>query len=209
MTDLSPGDAAAHTNAARRYFDEHAATWDQRMPADYAAQLQAMMRPFAAEVQDAHIIVEIGTGTGPLIPVLSALAPNAVRISVDLAHAMLDQAHARDESARLLQADAHALPFASGSVDLVICHNSFPHFSDKRAALISICRVVRPGGQLLIIHNHSRERVNAVHQRIGGPLEHDHVLPGEEMHRLLIETGWSDVRVDDAPMSYSAMGRRV
>ncbi len=91
----------------------------------------------------------------------------------------------------------------------MICHNSFPHFSNKQRALVSIHRVVRPGGQLLIVHNSSRAFVNAVHQRIGGPLEHDQVLPGDEMTRLLIETGWTDVRVNDAPMSYTATGRRA
>jgi ubiquinone/menaquinone biosynthesis C-methylase UbiE len=194
-------------NPTQRYFEDHAATWDTRMPPHYSAILENFARPFADEWQAARTILEIGTGTGALIPVLKALAPDAQIISVDLAYNMLSQARQRIPDACLIQADIHQLPFESAGLDLVICHNSFPHFADKPHALRQIQRVLRPAGTLLIMHNNSREFVNGIHSRAGEPLHHDLLPQGEDMHQLLISTGWASVEVEDSPNRYIARAK--
>ncbi len=178
------------------------------MPPNYSAILQNFALPFATEFQAASTILEIGTGTGAFIPVLKALAPNARLISVDFAHAMLTQAKIRCPDAHLVQADVHKLPFAA-ELDLVICHNSFPHFSKKRQSLAEIQRVLRLGGKFMILHNNSREFVNAIHQRDeSSPIHHDLLPDGEDMRQLLIDTGWSAIEVEDSPIRYIAKGQR-
>ncbi len=194
-------------NLVQRYFEDNAATWDMRMPPNYSAILQDFARPFAAEFQAASTILEIGTGTGAFIPVLKALAPHARLISVDFAYAMLSQAQRRSADARLLQADVHQLPFESAGLDLVICHNSFPHFGKKRQALDEIQRVLRPGGKLMILHNNSREFVNGIHTRVREPLHHDLLPDGEDIRQLLISTGWMAVEVEDSPVRYVARAK--
>jgi SAM-dependent methyltransferase len=42
----------------------------------------------------------------------------------------------------------NALPLKAGSCDAVLCFNLLEHVLDHRAALIEICRVLRPGGTL-------------------------------------------------------------
>lgn len=189
-------------NPTQRYFEDQAANWDARMPPNYSAILHDFARPFAAEFQAASSILEIGTGTGALIPVLKSLAPDTQLISVDLAHAMLHQARQRTLDARLFQADVHRLPLASTCFDLVICHNSFPHFAKKRQALDEIKRVLRPAGKLMILHNNSREFVNGIHTRVGEPLHHDLLPTSEDMHQLLLSSGWNAVAVEDLPNRY-------
>ncbi|PJF27323.1 MAG: hypothetical protein CUN53_04490, partial [Phototrophicales bacterium] len=76
----------------RTYFEALAARWDERMPSDYGGRLDQFMRPLAAVLEPARVVVEIGTGTGSLVPVLSAIVPGAALIALDLAHAMLMQA---------------------------------------------------------------------------------------------------------------------
>ncbi|MBI1277731.1 MAG: methyltransferase domain-containing protein [Anaerolineaceae bacterium] len=191
-------------NLTQLYFEESAATWDARMPPNYGAILLDFARPFVAEFQVASTILEIGTGTGAFIPVLKSLAPDAQLFSVDLAHAMLHHAQQRIPNARLLQADVHQLPFESAAIDLVVCHNSFPHFRKKQQALDEIKRVLRPDGKLMILHNNSREFVNSIHTRAGEPLHHDLLPTGEDMRHLLISGGWADVEVEDAPHRYIA-----
>jgi len=191
-------------HSKQRYFEDHAATWDTRMPPNYSAILENFARPFSAEFQTASSILEIGTGTGAFIPVLKVLVPDAQLVSVDLAHAMLHQARQRTSDARLFQADVHQLPLASTCFDLVICHNSFPHFSNKRQALDEIKRVLRSDGKLMILHNNSREFVNSIHTRVGEPLHHDLLPSGEDMHQLLMSNGWKAVTVEDSPNRYVA-----
>ena len=195
------------TEAIRIYFENRAPTWNSMMPDNLDDALHQMLTPFVEVLAQAQTLLEIGTGTGALIPHLASYAPGARRVSVDLAHSMLQQANVRCPDARLAQVDAHRLPFASGQhlqFDVVVCHNSFPHFTDRPRALVEIHRVLRPGGQLLIVHNNPRERVNAIHTRAGGPIANDLLPPGDELRNLLVQTGYENVWVEDNDIHYLA-----
>jgi len=51
---------------------------------------------------------------------------------------------------RFMQGDAHALPFASGSVDVVACRFSAHHFAQMAQAIQEWARVLVPGGKLMV-----------------------------------------------------------
>jgi ubiquinone/menaquinone biosynthesis C-methylase UbiE len=177
------------------------------MPDHLDEALCRMVAPFAEALSAARAVLEIGTGTGALIPRLLECAPGIRLVSIDLAHAMLAQARGRCPDTPLIEADAHRLPFVSGkksAFDVVVCHNSFPHFADKPRALREIRRVLRPGGQLLILHNNPRERVNAIHAQAGGPIAHDLLPPGDDLYQLLVRVGYVNVWVDDTEEHYLA-----
>ncbi len=199
------------TNAIRDYFEGRAPTWDDGMPDHLAETLRQMVAPFAGVFSTAQAVLEIGTGTGALIPHLADCAPEVRRVSLDLAHGMLVKARQRCPQACLVEADVHHLPFAPGAksvFDVVVCHNSFPHFADRRRALQEIRRVLRPGGQLFILHNNSREWVNAVHTQAGGPIQHDLLPPGADLRQLLQQAGYRDVWVEDTETHYFARAHR-
>lgn len=193
----------------RSYFEQHAPVWDTRLPPDIDAQLRIFAVPLAKDFRTARTILEIGTGTGRFTPVLAELAPGASVLSVDLAGAMLLQARQRCPLACLLQADTHALPLPGGCCDLVVCHNSFPHFTDKPAALREIRRALRPGGRLLILHNLPRQMVNAIHRQLGPPLDGDLLPDGPDLERMLVSAGYTGVRIDDCPDYFIARGQRL
>lgn len=195
------------TNVIRDYFESRAPTWNSMMPARLDEALHRMVTPFANVFGAAHMVLEIGTGTGALIPHLADCAPGVRLVSIDLAHGMLLQASGRCPNALLVATDAHRLPFASGKqspFDVVVCHNSFPHFADRPRALREIQRVLRPGGQLFILHNNPRERVNTIHSQAGGPIAGDLLPPGDDLRQLLRQTGYIDVWVDDTEEHYFA-----
>ena len=52
-----------------------------------------------------------------------------------------------DGALGLLVGDAYRLPFASGSLDAVICSEVLEHLIDYEAALAEIARVLKPGGR--------------------------------------------------------------
>jgi ubiquinone/menaquinone biosynthesis C-methylase UbiE len=198
-------------NDLRAFFESLADSWDARQPPDRVEILRRLLTPFEAILREARTILEIGTGTGALIPRLREKAPTARLVSVDLAHAMLDRAQQRCPDARLVQADSHALPFPSafagaGPFDLLVCHNSFPHFADSLAALGEMSRVLQRGGHLLIMHDLSRERVNAIHRSSGKAIQNDLLPPGEELYRMLVDVGFSAVDVQDTASHYVAVG---
>lgn len=193
----------------RRAFFEHLAEeWDAQQPPDREEQVRRLLLPFRDALRSSRTILEIGTGTGALLPLLGEIAPSAQLIGIDLAWGMLRRARARSPDAWLIQADAHRLPFPARAFDRAVCHNVFPHFRDPKAALSELARVLHPGGLLLILHDRSREEVNTLHQQVGGAIGNDLLPPGENLHRMLTESGFSG-RVEDGPNTYQAVGWRV
>ena len=195
------------TDAIRQYFEAHAPTWDDRMPADIGTVLREFAAPLALVLSSARRILEIGTGTAAFVPVLREYAPDARLVSMDLAYAMLQGAQRRCPAECFMQANVHHLPAAAGSFDLVVCHNSFPHFADKPQALREIGRVLGSGGQLVILHNNSREFINRIHMQAGAPIDHDFLPPGETMAQWMVAVGFHGVHVDDLPTHFIARGR--
>src|SRR5450631_2119818 len=56
----------------------------------------------------------------------------------------------QDLTVQLLDADAHALPFADASFDTVVCTFSLCAVPDEGLAIAEMYRVLRPGGLLLL-----------------------------------------------------------
>ncbi len=195
-------------NATRSYFEQHASAWDTRLPPDIDRRLRAFAAPLAEEFRMARTILEIGTGTGRFTPILAELAPGSSVLSLDFAGAMLLQARQHCPHACLLQADSHALPLPAGCLDVVVCHNSFPHFADKPGALREIRRTLRPGGRLLILHNLPRPMVNALHQRLGPPLDADLLPDAPDLRHMLHSAGYAALQIDDCPDQFIARGSR-
>lgn len=200
-------------NDLRSFFEALAERWDAEQPPDRGEALANLLAPFEGMLRNAYSILEAGTGTGALIAKLQKKAPNARLISIDLAHAMLKRARRRCPAALLVQADVHFLPFPRGIAgsepfDLIVCHNSFPHFADRLAALGEILRALQRRGHLLILHNLSREQVNAIHRNGEKAIQNDLLPPGRELRRTLVEAGFSDVEVWDTENHYVAIGQR-
>jgi ubiquinone/menaquinone biosynthesis C-methylase UbiE len=194
---------------SRLFFEHLAAEWDARQPPDRQHKLDQLLFHFDAQIKPAKIILEVGTGTGGLLPVLKQHNSLARIIQIDFANAMLVRAQVNRNGDELVQADVHQLPFAAITFDLVICLNSFPHFKQKLLALQTIHSVMPTGGHLLILHELSREKVNAIHQNArAAEIHQDLLLENDEMHRIFFESGFLEIKIDDGPDRYSVVARK-
>jgi demethylmenaquinone methyltransferase/2-methoxy-6-polyprenyl-1,4-benzoquinol methylase len=217
MSNKSSFQQFSPNNVLRDYFEALANKWDNLQPTNRPEMLRRLLFPFNPLIVKAHSILEIGTGTGTLLPLLRESSPQARLFAIDLAHSMAIYAQKKERSALVVQADVHQLPFLTGyspnglrnnkTIDFIICHNSFPHFVDKQNALKEMDRILAPGGFLLILHEFNRDKVNAIHKDAGPPIE-NHILPTvEETFKLLTLGGFTDVEVEDADTHYFAKGR--
>ncbi len=97
-------------------------------------------------------IVDIGAGTGACTRALQKRYPKARVFGLDLAFGMAREAQRRRgwfAKEQYLCGDAEALPFASGSVDLVVSNLAFQWLSEPEIAFAEIQRVLKPNGLLL------------------------------------------------------------
>jgi trans-aconitate methyltransferase len=93
---------------------------------------------------EARVVVDAGTGTGGLLPLLRAAAPTATIVGLDLTAAML--AHARRDKVQLVQADLAHPPLLAGSVDVLVSAFVLFHLTDQPAAVRQLAAALRPGG---------------------------------------------------------------
>lgn len=111
---------------------------------------RAMLSRLGALSQE-PVVLDVGCSTGHLLYDLSMQMPHATLIGVDLVSSGLRKAHANAPHARLLQADACALPLQDALVDAVVSANLLEHVPDDVGALAEVQRVLRPGARAVIV----------------------------------------------------------
>lgn len=94
-------------------------------------------------------ILDAGCGTGGLIRRLERMHSGWRWTGIDLEPLACEWARARC-TAKIIQGSLTALPFADGSFDAVVCADVLYHLDEDSAALRELCRVLRPGGWVVI-----------------------------------------------------------
>jgi malonyl-CoA O-methyltransferase len=152
-------------------------------------------------------VLDVGSGPGHSSRRLQALFPNARFVAVDLALPML--VHARgvlDASADVVCADAQALPFADGCVDLVHSNLCLQWCEDPGLALAEFHRVLRPGG-LLLFSTFGPDTLRELRSAFAAVDAAPHVSRFIDMHDIgdaLLATGFRDpvLERDDFVLTY-------
>src|SRR5438067_855560 len=85
----------------------------------------------------------------------AAVGIDATREMLEAGRGVLERA--RVPGASLVQADATALPIASGSIDVVTSRLASHHFADAAGAFREIARILRPGGLFVLVDNFTPE----------------------------------------------------
>jgi len=137
------------SHATRKEYEALAHVYDRRWAAYVAASNRATLQrcppPAGARVLD------IACGTGALLVALADAYPQVLTTGVDLSGPMLHAAMAKPGLAgRLACADAHALPFAAGTFDIVYSVSALHYLPDPGLALREARRSLAPGGRLVI-----------------------------------------------------------
>jgi demethylmenaquinone methyltransferase/2-methoxy-6-polyprenyl-1,4-benzoquinol methylase len=109
-----------------------------------------------AALREGDRVLDIAGGTGDLARAFAGkVGPRGLVVHTDINEAMLEQGRNRllDEGLVLptMICDGEALPFAEGSFDLVSVAFGLRNMTHKDRALAEMCRVLRPGGRLLVL----------------------------------------------------------
>ncbi len=139
-------------NSVQRQFSQVAANYATSAVHVGGPDLEAMLA--AASLIGAEYVLDAGSGTGHTA---LTFAPHVERVvAVDLTEAMLDQGRqlAKERgigNITFQSGDVERLPFADATFDLITSRYSAHHYPRPQAALTEFVRVLKPGGQLLLV----------------------------------------------------------
>ena len=151
-------------------------------------------------------VLDVGCGKGRFARVLTERFPAARIVAMDISEAMLKFVPA---PVAPCSATMTALPFADGTFDGAYATESLEHAVDIERAVGEMCRVVRPGGRIVIIDK------NAEHWGKLKTPEWERWFHREELEKLLARhcgtvssqfiSYWEDVEPDGMFLAWLAV----
>ncbi len=158
------------------------------------------------------VVLDFGAGTGWLSKALAFIECRPIAVDVsDAALAIGRRAFEADPVAAGLaidwrRFDGERLPLEDGSVDRIVCYDSFHHVADQAGTLREFHRVLREDGRV-VFHEpgpqHSKAPVSQFEMRHHGVIENDIVL--EDIWRQAEALGFTGLRVAPATLATASL----
>jgi ubiquinone/menaquinone biosynthesis C-methylase UbiE len=154
------------------HFDSHASEWHEVYGADgfggvlYRERSAAVLaRIDSIPRRDGRRALDVGCGAGFMTVELAQRGYSVDAIDSSEQMIKLTARHVDDEgladAVTVGMADVHALPFASGTFDLVVSLGVLPWIAHPAQAVAEFARVVAPGGDVLFTAD-NRARLNLI-----------------------------------------------
>lgn len=140
-------------------FDQNGSRLPDRIdPAD--GRFRAV-REWCQSLGAAAKIADVGCGSGRFIRELAPLMPAAKLIAIDPSQSSLDRCL---EAADRRQGSLLGIPAGDGEFDGAMAVESLEHSLLPERAISELCRVVRPGGRIIIIDKHRAKQRLSQHE---------------------------------------------
>lgn len=151
-------DESQKANKVRGVFDSVASKYDV-MNDLMSMGLHRLWKTYtiaASGVREGHKVLDIAGGTGDLaLAFAPRVGPSGMVVHTDINEAMLSTGRDRllDKGVALptTLCDAEKLPFPSDTFDIVTVAFGLRNMTHKDGALAEMCRVLKPGGRLLVL----------------------------------------------------------
>ena len=169
------------------FFNEKAEMWDEITLHDLE-KVQYITEMLGIRSDDR--ILDVGTGTGIMIPFYEKYLVNGSVVAVDYSEKMIEAARLKypeTEHPKIsyMVSDVYDLKYDS-DFDIVVCYSCFPHLVDQPLALKILSKALKKGGCLAVAHSDSAKTINRVHMNSGGEVGND-FLPSMKLLKQMMK----------------------
>jgi ubiquinone/menaquinone biosynthesis C-methylase UbiE len=122
-----------------------------------------------------HSILVVGSGSGRLGTQIQLVFPHAHLFEIDknaVAVKRLQRKYGKNARRTSIEADACIMPFADGSMDVVICYCVFRYIRDSISTLREIMRVTKNNGMIMI----SEAKYKSTFESVQAQLIREHIV---------------------------------
>lgn len=149
---MSESDSSARASSVSTQYDRWAKIYDLVWRRYIQKTLPVLLD--RAQLQPGERVLDVACGTGALQRRVVETGPDVELTGIDVSAGMIEQAQRKFAGAdhvQFEQADAHELPFADDSFDVILCASTFHYFADPDTVLDEMERVVSPDGRVVIL----------------------------------------------------------
>ena len=157
------------------YFSKNVEIFEPPLPEGVPERLERIVD--SAGIDPSDSVLDIGTGTGILIPLIREYSPAHIYAN-DLSEAMLEFVRTHYPSVITAQGDVADLALADASIGVAFINACYPNIIDKHKTFTNLRRMLRPGGRLIISHPLGRSFVEILKKNVPFPLDD---FPAEEV----------------------------
>jgi len=172
------------------FFNEKAGIWD-KITVHNLEKVQYITELLGIHSDDR--ILDIGTGTGIMIPFYERYLVDGSVVAADYSEKMIEVARSKyprkdHPMISYLVSDVYELKYYA-DFDLVVCYSCLPHFVDKPLAIKILSRTLMKGGRLAVAHSDSAEKINGVHMNGGVEIKNDFLPSMKQLKQIMKKNG--------------------
>jgi len=150
------------------YFSKNLHLFDPPLPDGVPERLEEIVR--CGRINRSDVVLDIGTGTGILIPLILKYEPAQV-FANDLSQKMLETVKERYPSVNSLHGDIRSLALPDQAIDVVFINACYSNIADKPRSFINIRRMTRAGCRIVISHPMGSSFIHFLQERVSFPLD--------------------------------------
>ena len=195
---LTEDDIIKINDLQSQYFSKVTHLFDPPLPEGVPERLEKIVA--AAGIKTSDAVLDIGTGTGILIPLIQACTPVHIYAN-DLSKAMLESVRQQYPSVTTLHGDVRNVTLPDSSIDVTFINACYSNIIDKHKTFQNLRRLTTPGGRLIISHPLGRSFMDVLKKKVPFPLDD---FPGEagEAGELFEPYGFRVATFIDEPELY-------
>lgn len=173
----------------KEFFDTIANDWDSIIEVNEFKINKLLSK---LDIKSDEKILDVGTGTGVLVPFLKNISSECYIRGIDISSKMIEIA--KNKYKNITNLEFEILDIENQELkdkyDKIILYSMFPHLQNKTKTIkLLVENNLNKGGKLMIAHSNSREFLNNMHKEKDKSVSEDRLIPVNTQKHLFLEVG--------------------